>query len=136
MIEIEAPEGFDGRALEAGEGWLIFLRQTGGPYWLCAGGVTERPRGTWIATNQEGGTLKLIALLGLPWEEIEADVAAAAGWQRECMRGIERSSKWKAKLRGSTPAEIAEWRAAMHTLEPGEDLREKITGIDPLAGRN
>jgi hypothetical protein len=134
--DVGGPEGFRARLLEIGPGWFFFLSPAAGSdYWLCGGAVRgEAPDSIELDEQKREGTVKLVALLGLPWEEVEADPATAADWQLKCMERM--GPNMKARLQNSSAEEIADWRAQMHTLEPGEALREKITGIDPLAGRN
>jgi hypothetical protein len=150
--DVDGPEGFRARLLWIGAvggegplrdkvnethgGWFFFLSPaTGSDYWLCGGAVRgEAPDSIELDEQKRKGTAKLVALLGLTWEEIEADPATSADWQLKCMERM--GPNMTARLKNSTVEEIADWRAQMHTLEPGEALREKITGIDPLAGRN
>jgi hypothetical protein len=121
---VSGPDGFELRLLAG----FAFLND-GSQRWLCVG-----DRVADAALGDPAGARKLIALLGLPWEEVEAGPETAADWQLKCMARM--GPNMKARLRNSSVEEIVDWRAQMHTLEPGEALREKITGIDPLAGRN
>lgn len=149
--DVPGPAGFSARVLWIGAiggngplrdavneqlgGWFFFLNPAGSSYWLCGGASRgEAPESIELDEQKRAGTEKLCALLGLPWEEIEADPASSADWQLKCMERM--GPNMKSRLQGSTVEEIAEWREQMHTLEPGEALREKLTGIDPLAGRN
>lgn len=148
--ELPGPDGFDARLLWIGAlrgggpardavneqlgGWFFFVRPTGSSHWLCGGASRVDLESIDLDEQKRAGTEKLCALLGLTWEEIEADPATSADWQLKCMERM--GPNMKARLANSTVEDIAEWREQMHTLEPGEALREKITGIDPLAGRN
>lgn len=158
--DVPGPDGFDARLLEltfvrdAAEvdgptgplewpastetpAWFMFLRPAGSGYWLCGGAVEgEPPDHVELPDEKRRGVEKLCALLGLTWEEIEAKPAESAAWQLECIRKLEAAPKLIASIRAATPEVIAEWRAEVHTMEPGEDLRERIAGVDFRAGRN
>jgi hypothetical protein len=131
-VDVPGPDGFAARVLRIGPGWFFFLQPAGSGYWLCGGADREAaPESIELDEQKRAGTEKLCALLGLTWEEIEADPATSADWQLKCMERM--GPNMKRRLQSSSVEEIADWRAQMHTLEPGEALREKITGIDPLA---
>lgn len=149
VSDLPGPEGFDARLItfmtpiagqsgvETRYAWFMFLRPTGSQYWLCGGAVEdEAPTSIKLEPEKRRGVEKVCALLGLTWEEIEATPAESASWQLECIRKLEDAPQLKWSIRNGTPEQIAEWRAEVHTMEPGEDLRSRLTGIDFRAGRN
>lgn len=135
LVHVNSPVDLRATALrpEGDPAWHIFLAHGDDDAWLC---VIDSRTTEALAFDVGAGLFyaKLAALLGATWDECWNDPRGTLRFQREALEAM--GDRMRARIRNSTLEEIVEWRAEMQTAEPGELLRARITGDEPLAVRN
>lgn len=117
---------------EGDSAWHVFVSVEGHDLWLCIYDCREvQPL---HFAEESDYYAKLCLLIGEPWTECWFHTRDVLKLQRTALEQM--GPKLRRKLRNSSVLDVANWREEMQTVEPGELLRERMAGVDPLAGRN
>lgn len=143
IVDLEQmPEGFRGRAYGEGAeltGWILFYAPADVDLWVCAGQTGPQilpPKGISFPDGDGDLRRKLCALVGYEWEseELQDELVETAAWQQTFIRRM--GPGFRRRVDNSTAEEIAEWRADIESMTPGELFMADMVGDEPGARRN
>lgn len=113
--------------------WHVFLSAYGQDRWLAFMEVAS-PMALDFDDDSAAFFAKASLLLGESWDECFANTEQVVTWQHYVLEHL--GPGMRHRIDSSMPREVLGWREEMATVEPGEFLRARLTGDEPLAVRN
>jgi hypothetical protein len=136
LVPVDAgPFGLKATALRVrpDQPWHVFLSALGTNYWL-AFMETARVQPLHFDEHAQEFFAKCSLLFGESWDSCFAETSLIVRWQHYLLEVM--GDGMRARIERSSTDDIADWREEMATVEPGEFLRARLTGDEPLAVRN
>lgn len=123
-------------AIKEGDVWYLFVAARTHDYWILMGEYSESA--STIALTREWALrqAKWAVLYGDPWEDVYDDPTGRAADHVNAIESL--GENMAALMDASRLEDILDWRRELERELPtgGELMREQLTGVPLLAGRN